>query len=469
MSWRFWSTLGGVLLAAAVFGATSYGGLTPPQAWTAAVTVLCATWWVLEALPSAATSLVPLVVFPIVGVLSEREVAAAYGDRIILLFMGAFMMSKAVEHWGAHRRIAHAMVARIGSTSGPRIVLAFMLTTTLCSFWINNTAITLMMLPVALALLEQDKSGRLAVPLLLGVAYCASIGGIATPIGTAPNGVFQINYQKVTGHTVPFHEWIVIGSVVAMLMTTAAWLVLSWCARGVSSIQIQTGGKWTKAQIRTLIVFGLAALAWITREIPYGGWSEWLENSVAGDTTVAVAAALALFLIPSGEPQGGRLLDWPTAVSIPWGVLILFGGGLAIAAAFESSGLSRFIGEAVTGIREWHTLAIIAVLCLVVTFLSEVTSNTATSNILMPILAAAAIANGIEPALLMFPATLSNSLAFMMPVGTPPNAIVYGTGQVRIIDMVRYGFVLNLVGAVIVTLVCWQLLPLVFGVTSTSG
>jgi sodium-dependent dicarboxylate transporter 2/3/5 len=247
-------------------------------------------------------------------------------------------------------------------------------------------------------------------------------------------------------------------------MMFCAWLVLAWSVRKVSAVHIQSGGTWTTAQKRTLIVFGLTALAWITREVPFGGWSRLFGFSDAGDMTVAVAAALSMFLIPSGEKEGERLLDWATAVSIPWGVLILFGGGLAIAAGFESSELSQLIGKAVIGIREWPPLAIMAVMCLAVTFLSEFTSNTATANILMPILAAAAVSNGMDPAFLMIPATLSNSLAFMMPVGTPPNAIVYGSGQVRIVDMVRYGLVLNLMGAVIVTLVCWKLLPVVLGV-----
>jgi sodium-dependent dicarboxylate transporter 2/3/5 len=445
--------------------------LEPAQSWTAAVTVLCMSWWVLEALPTAATAMVPLVVFPITGVLTEREVAAAYGDPVIMLFMGAFMMSQAVEHWGAHRRIAHALVARIGSTSGPRILLALMLTTTLGSFWVNNTAMALMMLPVAIAALEGDKSGRLTVPVLLGVAYCASIGGIATPIGTAPNGVFQSNYYALTNRTIPFHEWIIVGSVTAFLMLVAAWLVLSWSARGAPAVHVRETGRWTGAQVRTLAVFGLAATAWITREVPWGGWSALLPDSFnanEGDMCVAVAGALAMFLIPSGDGEH-RLLDWSIAVRIPWGVLILFGGGIAIASAFKSSELSEVIGRAVTGIQDWPPIALVAVLCLVVTFLSEVTSNTATANILMPILGAAAIANDMDPAFLMFPATLSNSLAFMMPVGTPPNAIVYGSGRVRIIDMVRYGFVLNLIGAVIVTLVCWRLLPAVFGVMKAAG
>lgn len=452
-------------MAGATYAAARYGGLTSPQSCTAAVTVLCMAWWVLESLPSAATALVPLVVFPLAGVLKEREVAAAYGDPVILLFMGAFMMSKSVEHWGAHRQIAQSMINRIGSTSGPRVVLAILLTTTLVSFWVNNTACALMMLPVALAVLEHDKTGKLAVPVLLSVAYGSSIGGIATPIGTAPNAVFQFNYNKAAGHIIPFYQWIIIGTIVAMLVMAAAWLVLSWNVRGVPAIKIHTEEKWTTPQKRSVAVFGLAAFGWIARDVPYGGWSQWFTmGAEEGDMTVAIAAALSLFLIPSGEERGGRLLDWKTAATIPWGVLILFGGGLAIAAAFKSTGLSEHIGNAVAGLHDLPTLAIIAVLCLTVTFLSEVTSNTATANILMPVLAAAAVANNLDPAVLMFPATLSNSLAFMMPVGTPPNAIVYGTGYVRIIDMVRYGFVLNLIGAVIVTLVCWQLMPVVFGI-----
>jgi sodium-dependent dicarboxylate transporter 2/3/5 len=212
-----------------------------------------------------------------------------------------------------------------------------------------------------------------------------------------------------------------------------------------------------------LTVLGLTALAWITREIPFGGWSGFVGASEAGDTTVALLAVVVLFLVPSGAGDGRRLLDWPTAKRIPWGVLLLFGGGIAIAKAFEASGLSTSIGGLVGMLRDWPTFSVLGVLCVAVTFFSEFTSNTATSNILMPILAAAAAANGMNPAMLMFPATLSNSLAFMLPVGTPPNALVFGTGRVRMADMVRYGLVLNLAGSAIVTLVCWKLIPLVLG------
>jgi sodium-dependent dicarboxylate transporter 2/3/5 len=463
MSIRTWSTLGGVLLAGIVYVSMRATGMPESQCSTAAITGLCAVWWIFESLPLPATSLVPLAAFPILGVLTEKQAAAAYGDPIVLLFMGGFFISKAAERCGAHRRIAEALLARIGSTSGPRILLAYMLASALVSMWISNTATTLMMMPVALAVLESDTSGKLAVPLLLGVAYAASIGGIATPIGTPPNGVFLAVYHGVTGQSVPFHQWMILGGTVAILMLTSAWLVLCWGLRGAAAVEFERAKSWTAAQKRTLAVFGIAALAWITREIPYGGWSALVGPTAAGDMTVAIVAVLALFLIPNADAEGGRLLDWQTAASIPWGVLILFGGGIAIATAFESSGLSAVIGETVHGVRDWPVLAVIAVICLGITFLSEVTSNTATSNILMPILAAAAKANGMDPAVLMVPATLSNSLAFMMPVGTPPNAIVYASGQVRIADMVRYGLVLNLVGAAIVALVSWQLLPVVFG------
>lgn len=466
MSGRFWSTLAGVLIAAAAYFGTQQAGTTVAQSWTAAVTALCSTWWLFESLPLAATSLVPLVVFPITGVLTEEKAAAAYGHPVILLFLGGFMLSKTAEHWGAHRRIAQVTVACIGGTSGRRVVLGIMIATTFVSMWISNTATALMMLPVALAIIDRDKTGKLAVPLLLGVAYSSSIGGIATPIGTAPNGVFMADYQKVTGHSIPFSQWMLLGVPIMLLMLIAAWLLLTFRLGDVEELEFQTDEKWTTPQKRTLAVFGVACLAWITREIPYGGWSAWLHVPQAQDMTVAVAAALAMFLIPSGDVErGGRLLDWSIAERIPWGVLILFGGGIAIASAFESSHFSAVIGDKFQNLRDWPTLAIIAAVCFSITFLSEFTSNTATAVVLMPILAAVAKANGMEPAMLMLPATFSNSLAFMMPVGTPPNAIAYGTGHVRIRHMVRAGFVLNLVGATIVTLFCWQVLPLVFGET----
>ncbi len=465
MKSRYPSTIAGLALAAITFMLMASQGMTTPQCWTAAVTVLCAIWWIFESLPLAATSLVPFVIFPLSGVLTERDVGAAYGDPMVLLFMGGFMLAKAAEHSGAHRRLAHAIVAAIGHASGRRLVLAFMVATAFTSMWVSNTAAALMMLPVAMAVLECDESGRLSVPLLLGIAYSASIGGVATPIGTPPNGVFMAAYATATGVSVPFHEWFALGSIITVLMLAVAWIVLTWRLGGVPGVEVDSEGEYTVMQKRILVVLGLTALAWITREIPFGGWSElfstYVGPSAAGDTTVALAAVVALFLLPSGARDGSRLLDWPTAKSIPWGVLLLFGGGIAIAKAFDASGLSTSIGGLVGVLSDWPTLAVLGTLTVSVTFFSEFTSNTATSNILMPILAAAAAANAMAPAMLMIPATFSNSLAFMMPVGTPPNALVFATGRVRITDMVRYGLILNLASSVIVTLVCWKLIPVI--------
>ncbi len=461
---RSLSVAGGLVIAIVAFFAAQHYGLTTAQAWTAAVTALCAVWWVLEPIPVAATALIPMIVFPLAGVLNEKQAAASYGDPIILLFMGGFMISKAIEHWGAHRHIARAMISAIGGHSGSRIVLGMLAATTLISMWMSNTAVAVMMLPVAIALVDRDKSGKLAVPLLLSVAYGSNIGGIATPIGTPPNGVFLLVYRETMNQGVTFFQWMLFGVPLALIMMFVTWILLTWRMGKVPALDLKEQEDWTPPQIRTLFVFGLTALAWITREVPAGGWQTLIGSSgEGGDTLVAIAGALAMFLIPAGNGERGRaLLDWKTAGNISWGILILFGGGLTIASAFKTTGLSSKVGDLVQGISTWPTLGIIATVCLAVTFLSEFTSNTATATILMPILAAVAKTNGINPALLMIPATFSNSLAFMMPVGTPPNAIAYGTGHVRMSQMVRTGLGLNLVGAAIVTLYCWWLLPLIF-------
>ena len=463
MTTRVWTTIFGVLIATAVFLVLRSTGLTYPQCWTAAVTALCAVWWLCESLPTPATSLVPFAVFPLAGVLDETEVARAYGHPLVLLFLGGFMLSRAAESSGAHRRIADVILQFVGTSNGRRIVFGFMLATALCSMWISNTATALMMLPVALAVLEHDASGRLGAPLMLGVAYAATIGGMATPIGSPPNGVTIAVYETVSGHEITFPEWMAIGVLVMVLMLIAAWIVLTFRLSGTDAIEMPPAEQWTSAQRRTLAVFGLAALGWITRDVPFGGWSELLGIETTGDSTVALLAVLGLFLIPSGEAPGKRLLDWETAATIPWGILILFGGGIAIAAAFEASGLSQVIGGQLAGLRDWPLVAAIGAVCLSVTFFSEVASNTASANVILPVLGATAKAADFDPAVLMIPAGLAVSCGFMLPVATPPNAIVFGTGRVRMAEMVRAGLVLNLVGSLVITLVCWKLVPLVFG------
>ena len=449
------STLAGLLVAGALGSLAINLGLPKEAAWTAAITGLCAVWWVTEAIPIPATSLIPFAAFPFAGVLSHKEVATAYGHTLILLLLGGFILSTAMERSGAHRRIALTILHAVGGTQPRRLVLGFMLSTAALSMWISNTATTLMILPIAWAVLEQDKSGTLKVPLLLGIAYAASIGGLGTPIGTPPNVIFMGVYKETTGQELSFLSWMKIGLPTTALLLPLAWWFVTRKVRSVASLQVPATEPWRSPEKRVLMVFGLTALAWITRTSPMGGWSALLGTPEVGDSTVALLAVVAFFLIPDGE--GERLLDWESANKIPWGLLILFGGGIAIARAFEASGLSQVMGAGLAGMATWPTLGMMATICLVVTFLTEVTSNTATTTLLMPILAAAAVASGLEPALLMVPAVLSASCAFMLPVATAPNAIVYGAG-VPIRQMAREGFVLNFVGAAVITGVCFTLL-----------
>jgi sodium-dependent dicarboxylate transporter 2/3/5 len=446
-----------VAIAAALLVLARTAGLPGPAAWTAAITALCAVWWVLEPIPIPATSILPFTLFPFAGVLTDREVATAYGHPMILLLLGGFILSTAMERNRAHRRLAHLMLRLTGGGSGRRVVLGFMLATAVCSMWISNTATALMMLPVALAVLEQEDTERLRVPLLLGIAYGASIGGIGTPIGTPPNIIFMAVYRETTGVQIGFASWMLIGVPAALLLLPAAWLRLTWHLRGGRAPVIPGLGPWRKPERRVLLMFGLTALAWITRSEPAGGWSGLLGLPGVGDSTVALLAVSLMFLVPNGE--GEPLLDWNTARKIPWGLLLLFGGGIAIARAFGESGLSAAIGDAMVGISVLPLVLTMLLLCLCVTFLTEVTSNTATTTLLLPILAAAAFAVGVDPMLYMVPATLSASCAFMLPVATPPNAVVFGADLFSLRRMAREGFALNLVGAVLLTGWCFWILP----------
>jgi len=420
---------------------------------TAAITGLCAAWWVLEPIPIPVTSLIPFAAFPLCGVLSHRKVATAYGDSMILLLMGGFMLSTAIEHTGVHRRIALGMVRLTGGT-GRRTVLGFMLASAMCSMWISNTATVLMLLPVALAVIDSQDGERLAFPLLLGIAYAASVGGMGTPIGTPPNLIFMKIYQDHTGKTISFLQWMTIALPVVVVFVPIIWLWITRSLRGVPAPQLPATGRWTQPEKRVLIVFALTAAAWVFRRQPLGGWSGLLGVTQAGDSTVALAAVVVLFLVPNGEGEGEALLRWDKARDIPWGLLLLFGGGIAISQAFDASGLSAKLGVALAGLSHWPALAIIFIISLAVTFMTEVTSNTATTNLLMPILAAAAVAANVDPMLLMVPATMSASCAFMLPVATAPNAIVSGAG-VPTARMAREGVALNIIGAVVITTICW--------------
>ena len=435
--------------------ATLAGGLSTAAAWTAGVTALCAIWWVTEPVPVPVTSLVPFVLFPLTGTLSHTEAAQAYGHHLILLLLGGFLLSAGMERSGAHRRIALGLVALVGG-GGKRLVLGVMLACAVCSMWISNTATTLMLLPVVLAMIDGSDDPRLARPLLLGLAYSASIGGMGTPVGTPPNVVFMGIYQEATGGPgVSFLEWMAIGLPVVSVLLPLAWLWLTRRLTGdVEAPELPKPGPMTQRERRVLLLFGITAALWVFRTQPFGGWAELSGFTAAKDSTVALGAAVALFLLPSGEDEpDDRLLAWSDTRTLPWGLLLLFGGGIAIAKAFGSSGLAERLGTFIAsdlGLATWPLLLTSLALALAVTFLTEVTSNTATTTLLMPVLAAAGIAAGIDPIIWMVPAALSASCAFMLPVATAPNAVVYGTDQVTVRDMVREGFALNLIGAVVI-------------------
>lgn len=462
MKSRKLALLGGPLLGLGLALALLAGGLDRSPALVAGVALWCALWWILEPVPIPVTSLIPFAALPLGGVMPHAEAAHGYGDPTVLLLMGGFLLSLAMESSGAHRRMALGMLRLTGGSSGVRIVLGFLLAAALLSMWISNSATSFMLLPVALAVIEQAGAdrARLAVPLLLAVAYGASIGGIGTPVGTPPNLIFIASYERATGETWGFVRWM---SVALPVVAVFVPLTGCWLARGLRlshALEIPRPGAWQPAERRVLAVFALTALLWITRCEPAGGWSGWLEAfwghdgaDLIGDESVALAMAVAMFLLPDG--RGGRVLTWEHAREVPWGLLLLVGGGLALGDAFARSGLSGEIGALLGGLTAWPVLPMLIAVCAVVTLLTEFTSNTATAAILMPVLAATASAAAIDPVLLMLPGALSASYGFMLPVGTVPNAIVYGTGLVPVRAMVREGLVVDLMAIAVIALWCW--------------
>jgi sodium-dependent dicarboxylate transporter 2/3/5 len=427
-------------------------------ALTGGLTVLCALWWIFEPIPIPATSMIPLGVMPLLGILDGKQIAQAYGDPLIILLMGGAMLSKAMEKSGAHRRIALSMVNLFGNNNLRRLVLGFMVASAALSMWVSNTATTLMLLPVVYAVLDsmEDKiqSARLAVPLFLGIAYAASIGGLGTPIGSPPNVIFLKVYAEATGSMISFSQWMLWALPVVLIMVPAAGIWLTRNLVSNYSVKIPEVGHWRQEEIRVLLIFGLTALGWITLREPFGGWTTWFNVPSANYAAVALTGVLAMFLVSDG--RGGKLLDWESASKIHWGVLLLFAAGIAIAKAFTATGISAAIGDSLSGVTRLSLIVIIAVVALSVTFLTEITSNTATTTLLMPILAAASLGAGFDPALLMLPAALSASCAFMLPVATAPNAIVFGTGKITVEQMAREGFALNIIGTLVITMVVYS-------------
>jgi sodium-dependent dicarboxylate transporter 2/3/5 len=479
----------GALLFALFLAVPAPAGMTPQTAKAAAVALLMATWWITEAIPIPATALLPLALYPLLGVMDTRVTARAYGDHNVFLFMGGFFIAMAMQKWNLHRRIALHIVALVGE--GPRtIILGFMCATAFLSMWISNTATTMMMMPIAMAVIGQivkdERRAAVAPALMLGVAYAASIGGLGTLIGTPPNVIFAGAFEKLFPEMgdIGFLTWMTVGVPLVLVFIPVTWLYLTRLAFRVPSRTAGGGGKATiRAELNqmgpmsrgeryVLVVFVLTALAWAFRSnINLGGftipgWSDLLGiSNLVTDATVAIAAAIVLFVLPVDLKRGEFALDWEWASRIPWGVLVLFGGGFALAASFRETGLDLWVGgglKAAAGLPSW---ILVLLVCLVMTFLTEMTSNTATASMAMPILGSTAAASGMHPLFLMIPATLSASCAFMLPVATPPNAIVFGSGVVTIPQMARTGLGLNLIGALLVVAVTYLIAVPVFGIT----
>ncbi|MBU0984620.1 MAG: SLC13 family permease [candidate division Zixibacteria bacterium] len=479
----------GPVLALSLLAFADLAPANPLVSRTAAVAVLMAVWWVTEAIPIPATALLPVVLFPMLGIMEGKSVAGTYFNHVILLFIGGFIMALAMEKWHLHRRIALRIILLIGT--GPRrIVLGFMTATAFLSMWISNTAATMMMVPIAMAVIMKIRESadttaghRFAVGLLIGIAYSASIGGLATLIGTPPN----LAFSKIFGTSFPaapdisFAGWMFFGVPCSLLLLIVAWVLL--CFMFVSGKTVATGDitvfrdeyrrlkQMSYEEKAVLVLFVTLALAWLFRQdITLGGfavpgWSRLMPVAeYIDDGTVAIAVALLLFLIPARTEKGARLMDWQTATRLHWGIVILFGGGFALAAGFKASGLSLWIAEQLTVLSGAPSVLMVASVSTLLTFLTELTSNTATTQIVLPLLASMGTAIQVNPLLLMIPATLSASCAFMLPVATPPNAIVFGTGEVRMGDMIRVGLIMNLLGVVIITALMFLIGLAVFGI-----
>lgn len=449
----------GPLLFALILLLPAPGGMGSAAQHLAAVTLLMATWWISEALPIAATALLPIVLFPLLGIMPTAQTTGAYANPMIYLFLGGFLIAMAMQKWALHRRIALHTIRLVG-TSPRRIILGFMLATAFLSMWISNTATTMMLLPIGLAVIAhrqgEDEGGNFATALMLGIAYAASIGGVATLIGTPPNAILAGVLREQSGITLGFAQWMLFALPLSLLMLLIAWLYLTRVVYTGSSQEVASDRVLLREQLHelghigyeerwVLLVFCLVACAWVMRGLLDLPWLHGVE-----DASIAIGGALLLFILPDGADRGGRLLDWQSATRLPWEILLLFGGGFSLAAAFVHSGLTEWLVSQLgllQGMPGW--LLLLAVVLMII-FLTEVTSNTATATIVLPLMGALAAAMELAPTLLMIPAAIAASYAFMLPVATPPNAIVFGGGHVTIAQMARAGIWMNLIATLLI-------------------
>ena len=446
-----------------------------------ASTVWVAVWWITECVPIAATALLPIILFPLTGGLPLADTTASFGDKYIFLYIGGFILAVAIEKWNLHKRIALSIIKFVG-TDVVKIILGFMIATAFMSMWISNTATAVMMLPIGMSIVAQLQDNPATVEnenqifgkaLMLGIAYSASIGGIATLIGTPPNLVLAGIVKETYKTEITFAQWFVFGLPISIILLTICWLYLTRFAFKFSQREFPGGRTEIKKQLEklgrisfeeklVLTIFVLTAIAWITR-------SFLLEQLIPGidDTIIAVIAAVILFLLPAGE-KGKPLIDWDDAVKIPWGILLLFGGGLALAEGFQKSGLAAWIGGQISLLQGISIILLVLIIIAAVNFLTEITSNTATTAMLLPILAPMALTIDVHPYLLMISATLAASCAFMLPVATPPNAVVFGSGYLKIPDMVKAGIWMNILSIILLVFAVYFLMPILFGIDITA-
>ncbi|EMP55718.1 anion transporter [Marinobacter santoriniensis NKSG1] len=450
-------------------------GTLDDDAWAAlGLMLMMATWWSTEAIPIPATAMLPIVLVPALGLGSVADATQPFAHPIIFLFLGGFTLGLAMQRWNLHRRIALLTLKAVGGNPR-RQIAGFMLATAFLSMWVSNTATAIMMLPIGasvIAMLESASSTRsdgvrrYATSLLLAIAYSASIGGIATLIGTPPNALLAAYLNETVGLSIGFAQWMLVGVPVSAIMLFLAWWWLTRKDYGISDggdsrelilKELTSLGPMGRGERWVAVVFLITATAWILRPLLSDSLMPWLN-----DTGIAVSAAILMFLIPVNVREGQFLMDWDTAKGLPWGVLLLFGGGLAMAGVISSSGPAAWIAGALGTAGILPTLALMALVITVIIFLTEVTSNTATAAAFLPLLGALAQAQGLPPVLLTVPAAIAASCAFMMPVATPPNAIVFSSGDMAIGDMIHAGFALNLMGIVVVTVVSYALVGLIF-------
>ena len=450
-------------------------GLTKPANAVLASAVWIAVWWITEALPIAVTALLPIILFPLSGGLKLEETTASYGHKYVFLYIGGFIVAIAIEKWNLHKRIALNIIKIVG-TNVVKIILGFMIATAFLSMWISNTATSVMILPIGMAIVTQLKDNPKTIQdenlifgkaLMLAIAYSASIGGMATLIGTPPNLVLAGVVKETYGIEITFSQWFIFGFPISVMLLFICWLYLTKVAfkfkqkafpggREEIRAQLKALGKMTYEEKTVLVVFACTAFAWISR-------SFLLKQIVPAidDTIIAITAGAVLFLLPSKE-KNERILDWEDAIKLPWGIILLFGGGMALAIGFESSGLAVWIGQQMTSLSALPLILILLILITSVNFLTEITSNLATTAMILPVLVSMASAIGVHPYLLLLGATVAASCAFMLPVATPPNAVVFGSGYLKIEDMVRKGFWMNIISIILLTSIIYFVLPLIW-------